>query len=146
MTFKQAVITCFQKYISIEGRAPRSEYWYFFLFYILVTFALGPIDATLFGGGYAAPLATLFMLVTVLPFTTVAIRRLHDRDMSGWWFLLMFVPVIGSIALLILYIMPGTEGPNQFGPDPLGNDTNVPGDGDDNVALSQSSIPRVERE
>ena len=146
MTFKQAVITCFQKYLTIEGRAPRSEYWYFFLFYILVNFALGPIDTTLFGGGYAAPLATIFMLIVFLPFTMVAIRRLHDRDMSGWWLLLMLVPVIGSLALLVLYVLPGTPGPNRFGPDPLGNNTGWPDDQGDDATYTQSSIPRVNRE
>ncbi|MBT8459557.1 MAG: DUF805 domain-containing protein [Boseongicola sp.] len=144
MTFKQAVVTCFQKYISIEGRAARSEYWYFFLFYILVNFALGPIDATLFGGGIAAPLGTLFMLAVFLPFTTVGIRRLHDRDMSGWWMLLMFIPAIGSLALLVLFVLPGSAGPNTFGPDPLGNDTDW-ADEDDGT-LTQTSIPRVDRE
>ena len=143
MTFKQAVITCFQKYVSIEGRAPRSEYWYFFLFYLLATFALGPVDASLSTSGYAAPLATLFMLATVLPFTTVGIRRLHDRDMSGWWMLLMFVPAIGSLALLVLFVLPGTPGINQFGPDPLGNHTDWP---DEDKSISESSIPRVNRE
>jgi uncharacterized membrane protein YhaH (DUF805 family) len=76
----------------------------------------------------------------------VAIRRLHDRDMSGWWLLLMLVPVIGSLALLVLYVLPGTPGPNRFGPDPLGNDTGWPDDEGDDATYSQSSIPRVNRE
>lgn len=146
MTFKQAVITCLkEKYFSIEGRASRSQYWYFWLLYVLVTIALAPVDALLFSLGGFGPLSALFNLAMFIPFITVAVRRLHDRDLSGWWMLLMLVPVIGSIALLILYVLPGTDGPNQFGPDPLDNGGIAAWSGDDEN-LSPTSIPRVDRE
>ena len=61
----------------------------------------------------------LFGLVTFIPTVSVAIRRLHDSDRTGWWYLLIFVPLIGWIILLIWYVTKGTDGPNRFGPDPL---------------------------
>ena len=147
MTFKNAVIICFQKYVSIQGRAARSEYWYFFLFYVLVTFALGPMDAMLTGNQAGVqPLSTLFGLAVVLPMLTVGIRRLHDRDMTGWWMLLLLVPLIGSIALLVIFVLPGTVGPNRFGPDPLGNDSTSTWSDEDDGVTAQSSIPKVDRE
>jgi len=55
----------------------------------------------------------------VLPMLAVAVRRLHDNDKSAWWVLLSLVPVLGSIALIVLLCLPGTQGTNRFGPDPL---------------------------
>ncbi|MBT8414308.1 MAG: DUF805 domain-containing protein [Boseongicola sp.] len=147
MTFKESVRTVLkEKYLTIEGRAPRSEYWWFFLFYVLVNFAIGPVDRILFGANEFGPIGTLFGVLMVIPFITAGARRLHDRDMSAWWMLLLVIPLIGSIALIILYVLPGTNGPNRFGADPLGNDSNGPNDDDDDITLSQSSIPRVDRE
>ena len=143
MTFKQDVITVLRdKYFTIDGRAPRSEYWYFWLFFLLVSIALNPIDSILFASSGINPLSALFTLLTFIPFFTLAVRRLHDRDLSGWWLLLMIVPVIGSIALIVIYMMRGTPGPNTFGPDPLDHDLTDWNDDD----VSPTSIPRVDRE
>jgi uncharacterized membrane protein YhaH (DUF805 family) len=67
----------------------------------------------------------LYALAALIPSIAVTVRRLHDRDMSGWWYLGLtvagFIPLIGfaaSIALLVLMVLPGTEGGNRFGPDP----------------------------
>ena len=64
-------------------------------------------------------LETLFSLGTLLPSITVAIRRLHDIGRSGWWLLLVFIPVVGWIALLIFYVTRGNDAANDHGPDPL---------------------------
>ncbi len=145
MTFQDAIRTCFkEKYLKIEGRAARSEYWYFWLFYVLATIALGFVDQTVFPAAALGPLSTLFSVVIFIPFITVGVRRLHDRNLSGWWMLLMLIPIIGSFALIIIYVLPGTQGPNQFGPDPLRDDG--PPDWPDDDATTQSSIPRVGRE
>jgi len=56
----------------------------------------------------------------LLPSIAVAIRRLHDLDRTGWWFLLVFLPIIGGIWLFIWFCTRGTVGPNRFGPDALG--------------------------
>ena len=150
MTFKDAVNTCLrEKYFSIEGRAARSEYWFFWLFYVIATIILQIADSALFPAAGLGPLSTLFSVLIFIPFITVGVRRLHDRDMSGWWMLLMLVPLIGSIILLVLYLMPGTDGPNKYGPDPTDHDDGTGGDGiqtEDLTVTAESSIPRVGRE
>lgn len=61
----------------------------------------------------------LFGLAMLIPWLAVAVRRLHDTGRSGFWLLIMFVPLIGSLVLLVFFIMSGTRGPNRFGPDPV---------------------------
>jgi uncharacterized membrane protein YhaH (DUF805 family) len=118
MDFQTAVRTCFNKFATIQGRAARAEYWYFFLFYLIAIFASGVLDAVLFRHHANGPLSTLAWLVLLLPWLAVAVRRLHDRDRSGWWLLLHFVPVVGQIVLIVWFCLPGTPGPNRFGPPP----------------------------
>jgi uncharacterized membrane protein YhaH (DUF805 family) len=116
VTFQQSVKTCLNKYIDIEGRAARSEYWWFALFGIILTIVASVIDAVI-----GLPIFYFIASLAILaPSIAVSVRRLHDRDMVGWWILLFLVPFIGAIALLILFVMRGTDGPNRFGPDPLG--------------------------
>lgn len=119
MTFQEAVRTCLNKYVTISGRARRSEYWWWFLFVILGSIAASIVDWVIFGSNDGGPLQALFSLGTLLPSICVGGRRLHDRDMSAWWLLIGLVPVLGTIALLVLFALPGTPGPNRFGPDPL---------------------------
>lgn len=147
MSFAEAIRTCFQKYLTISGRARRSEYWWWVLFLFLGNMAAGFIDNLAFSAGPDGPslLAPLFSLAVLLPSICVAGRRLHDRDMSAWWLLLMLVPLIGSLILLVLYVLPGTKGDNRFGPDPLGPDTGF-GPDRDTGSYSRSSIPRVDRD
>ncbi len=116
MEFKDAVKSAFSKYFTISGRACRSEYWYYVLFIILVSFGLMTISMIL---PFLAMLSMVFSLATIIPSITVAIRRLHDIDRSGWWILIGFIPLIGTIVLLIFFVKQGTEGPNDFGDDPL---------------------------
>jgi len=146
MTFKNAIRTCLrEKYFTLDGRASRSEYWFFWLFYFIATIAFGILDQNLFPAAALGPLSVFFALGTFIPLFTAGIRRLHDRDLSGWWMLIVLVPVIGSLCLLVIYVLPGTDGPNRFGPNPRG-DGGPPDrhdEGDDVTA--QSSIPRVGR-
>lgn len=75
-----------------------------------------------FDTGYqtrGGPLTGLFGLAMLIPWLAVAVRRLHDTDRSGFWLLIVFFPLIGSIILLIFFIMSGTRGANRFGPDPI---------------------------
>jgi uncharacterized membrane protein YhaH (DUF805 family) len=76
-------------------------------------------------GSMAIPclLLVLYSLAIFIPNLAVIVRRLHDQDKSGWWFFISFVPIIGGIWLLILYLTDGTPGPNRFGPDPKGRGT-----------------------
>jgi uncharacterized membrane protein YhaH (DUF805 family) len=115
MTFGQAVSACFSKYVTFGGRAVRSEYWYFALFTCIGAFVLAMVDLALPYG----VLGTIFSLATLLPSIAVMIRRLHDLDRNGWWWLIMFVPVAGWILLLVWMCTRGTNGPNRFDPIPV---------------------------
>ncbi len=104
MTFGESISICFKKYASFDGRASRSEYWWFVLFTFLVSMGTGIISETLSG---------LFSLAVLLPSLAVGARRLHDTDRSGWFLLLWFIPVIGWIVLVIWAIQEGKE-PNRY--------------------------------
>lgn len=125
MDFQTAIKTCFSKYVTFSGRASRSEFWWFMLFIIAGNFVLGFIDLMLFGrsadGSAVSILGALFSLAVFLPSIAVGVRRLHDVDRSGWWYLLVLIPLIGGLILIVFFfIHRGTPGPNRFGEDPLG--------------------------
>jgi uncharacterized membrane protein YhaH (DUF805 family) len=62
--------------------------------------------------------SSIFSRAVMLPSIAVGVRRLHDRDMSGWWYLLVLIPLIGGLIQLFFFVQKGTEGPNRFGSDP----------------------------
>lgn len=105
MTFINAVTICMKKYADFSGRASRSEYWWFALFIIAGGALLSMLNDKV---GFA------FYLVTLLPSIAVATRRLHDRDRSGWFQLVMLIPIIGIFILIYFLVQEGT-GPNQYG-------------------------------
>jgi uncharacterized membrane protein YhaH (DUF805 family) len=114
MSFGQAVSTCFSKYVTFAGRARRPEYWYWVLFAIVASIVLAIIDLAL----PFNVLTLAFDVATLLPGLAVLVRRLHDTDHSGWWWLIGLIPVIGWILLLVWVCTRGTDGPNRFGPAP----------------------------
>jgi uncharacterized membrane protein YhaH (DUF805 family) len=81
------------------------------------------MQAILTSFGIPALLLGLYSLAVFIPNLAVAVRRMHDQDKSGWWILIGFVPLIGGIWLLVLYLIGGTAGPNRFGPDPKAGTT-----------------------
>jgi len=117
MTFQEAIASGLSRYIDFNTRSSRSEYWYWFLFVILVSIVAGVIDGLLFG---ATVLGGLVSLALIIPGIAVGVRRLHDIDRSGWWYLIVFVPLIGVLVLLYWFVQPGTSGDNEYGSDPLG--------------------------
>lgn len=150
MEFGQAVRKCMVEkyYPMIEGRAARSEFWWFALFYLLVSMAvmlvLGLLVLAIIiplsmntGAADAAMLMSFIPLILILlampllyflvpPLVAVTIRRLHDRNISGWWYLgftlASMIPGLNLIAMLVMFVLmllPGTQGPNRFGTDPL---------------------------
>jgi uncharacterized membrane protein YhaH (DUF805 family) len=122
VNFPAAIATCFRKCVNFRGRAPRSEYWYFQLFTVLLVLgseilaALAPEQAA---PKIMAAMLLAYFLVVFIPGLAVTWRRLHDVNHSGWWYLLAFVP-FGAILLLVWTCMKGTHGPNRFGDDPFG--------------------------
>ena len=111
------------KYATFEGRARRSEYWYFVMFYVLSIVALAIVDnvlGTLSEEAGLGLLSGVFVLATFIPTIAVTVRRLHDTDRSGWWVLLEFVPIIGGLVLLVFMVLDSQPGANRFGPNPKG--------------------------
>jgi uncharacterized membrane protein YhaH (DUF805 family) len=103
-----------ENYANFEGRARRSEYWYFVLVNIIISIILGLIDSVI---GISI-LGSIYSLAVLVPSIAVAVRRLHDVGKSGWYFLLIFFLVIGWIWLFVLYCKEGDTGPNEYGADP----------------------------
>ncbi|WP_137181828.1 DUF805 domain-containing protein [Roseomonas sp. AR75] len=134
MSFQDAVRTCLNKYGTFTGRARRSEFWFFWLFNVLVQSASSILDAIVFSE--IQPITALTSLALLLPGLAVAVRRLHDNGRSGWWILIGLVPLVGWIVLLVWYLSRGGDGPNRFGPDP--RDASGPGWG----APPPPSMPR----
>jgi len=111
MTFPQAIEAGFKNYVNFSSRASRSEYWFWILFSVVGQAVFAVADAmTGFG-----VLSVLFVLSTLLPGIAVAVRRLHDLDKSGWFLLLVLVPLVGAIILIVWACQEGTRGPNRFG-------------------------------
>lgn len=123
MNFQQAVKNVFSNYATFTGRARRAEYWWWILFAILAALIVGVLDSALFGGMHmmrdTGPLSAILSIALLLPGLAVGARRLHDTDRSGWWLLLIFIPLIGTILLIWWFCTRGTAGPNRFGNDPL---------------------------
>jgi uncharacterized membrane protein YhaH (DUF805 family) len=119
MGFGEAISSGFRNYVGFSGRAARSEFWFWALFTTLVYVAALAIDSLIVRNANFAPFTTIVALAFLLPSLAMQIRRLHDRDKSGWFWLLGLIPLVGGIILLVWYCMRGTIGPNRFGPDPL---------------------------
>ena len=115
MTFTDAIRSGFENYGKFEGRASRAAYWWWFLFAILANVAGGILDAIL-GTNFVRILVAVALFV---PGLSVAVRRLHDIDRSGWWIFLILIPLIGFIVLLIWYLREGDPADNQYGPPPV---------------------------
>jgi uncharacterized membrane protein YhaH (DUF805 family) len=110
-----------KKYMVFDGRATRSEYWYFVLFNIIISMVLGGIDfitGTLDMETGVGLLSGLYSLFILLPMLAVSIRRLHDTGRSGWWFFIQIIPIIGTIAYLIFMVQDSQFDSNQYGVNP----------------------------
>ena len=139
MNFIQSISTCMRKYVTFSGRATRSEFWWFYLFTVLVnlvaTSQASSFLPTLLDGQdmtenessyflnnfFFLYLSTITSLILLLPSLAVAVRRLHDIGRSGWWILIAFT-VIGIIPLLIWYVTDTKDEENVYGPSPKTED------------------------
>ncbi|NTT85638.1 DUF805 domain-containing protein [Tabrizicola fusiformis] len=117
MNMTEAVKSVLSNYANFSGRAIRSEYWWFTLANVIGSVILNGIDMAT-----GVPILSLiWALALLVPGLAVGVRRLHDLDRSGWWLLIVLVPVVGVILLIYWFATRGTVGPNRFGPDPLPN-------------------------
>ena len=106
MNFLQSIEICFKKYVQFDGRASRSEYWWFYLFIIIcwiVAFMLGPV------------IEGLVILGLTIPYLSVACRRLHDINKSGWLQLIGLIPFVGWIFMIVWCATDGDKRNNRFG-------------------------------
>ena len=120
MSFTESIQTVFQKYAVFEGRARRSEYWWFYLAYTVVNAVLSGLGRAVGSGGFATALSVIsgiIALACIVPTISVTTRRLHDTGKSGWWQLL-YLTCIGGIVILIFCALDSDPGDNQYGPSP----------------------------
>lgn len=145
-TFTQAVKTCLtEKFCTAKGRASRSEYWWFFLFSVVIQivgiFFFAFFFAAIGALEFYKPVFVLFIIVFSIPTFAVAARRLHDLNCSGWWagalyiysfvsssvpriydnLAIIFVPIslIVTVAWIVAMAKKGTPSPNRFGEPPI---------------------------
>lgn len=119
MPFMDAVKTCFEQYVGFDGRASRSEYWWFVLATIIAAWVAGFLDGIIFGSGLSDPtwITLAVNLGLLLPSLSVTFRRLHDHGKSGWNVCWIFT-VIGIFYVLYLTIVEGEANDNAYGPVP----------------------------
>ena len=130
-------LDAFRNYAVFTGRSRRAAFWFFQLFNAIVVFALVILASLLFAlngseglgvfgvlGFIIYGVLTIYGLAIILPALALSVRRLHDTDRSGWWYLLNFVP-FGNIVLLVFFILDSTPGQNQYGPNPKGAESRV---------------------
>lgn len=114
-------LSALKKYAVFSGRASRKEYWMFFLFNIIFSILAMILDnvlsITIKGLGYG-PIYIIFMLAMIIPALAVSVRRLHDTGRSGWMYLLVFIPIIGTIWFLVLMLIDSDPGNNEYGENP----------------------------
>jgi uncharacterized membrane protein YhaH (DUF805 family) len=119
-----------KQYADFNGRARRSEFWFFMLFNFIIEMVLSIIAGVIIGAssaGSGQPNPTIailaeipliiYCLAVIVPTLAVSVRRLHDTSRNGWLVLLSFVP-IANIVLLIFYFGDSTPGANEYGPNP----------------------------
>jgi uncharacterized membrane protein YhaH (DUF805 family) len=126
MGFGEAVKSFWSNYSQFKGRSRRSEYWFIQLFLVLTNLAAAAIDFALMDGdvdrfianGGGGIVGLIWFLATIVPALAVLIRRLHDTGKSGWWALIGFVPIVGTIVLLVFTLQDSEAAENTYGVSP----------------------------
>ena len=116
VTFGEAIAIFFRKYADFSGRATRSEYWYVFLFNILVTLIISFLTGVL--PEFGTLLSSAYSLGTLIPGFALFTRRMHDIGKSGWSWLLALLPLVGPIILICRACRVSGED-NEYGPKPI---------------------------
>ncbi|ENV33292.1 DUF805 domain-containing protein [Acinetobacter gerneri] len=108
-------IKCIKNYANFNGRARRKEYWFFRLSMLIISISASFIDAIL---ETEILFIGLFILATFIPDLAVSVRRLHDINKSGWWYLITLIPIFGIILLIIWLAKEGDQHNNMYGESP----------------------------
>lgn len=112
---------CWAKAFDFSSRARRSEYWFFALFNIIFSFLFGLVVGFVVAPAspeLAGIVNIAYQIAVIFPALSVSVRRLHDTDHSGWWLLIILLPLVGALILLLWMVREGTPGPNKYGPNP----------------------------
>jgi len=119
-----------KKYAAFSGRARRREFWFYHLFYFLIFFVIvlvvamitgvlqGLAGQTTYDDQLGEALSGIWLLAFLIPSLAVAVRRLHDIGLSGWWMLIAFVPLLGNLTLTVMFLLDSQIGDNKYGPNP----------------------------
>jgi len=113
-----------ENYANFKGRARRTEYWMFSLFFFLFAILGGFVIGVLYGIGGEVPgaiavfLFVIWYLAHLVPSLAVTVRRLHDTGKSGWFLLINLIPYIGGLIVFVFTVIEGDNGDNEYGPDP----------------------------
>ncbi|MBD8633286.1 DUF805 domain-containing protein [Oxalobacteraceae sp. CFBP 8755] len=116
MRFTTAIVTCLKKYATFSGTASRPEFWWFYLFDVLISLLTYFTNETI---------SVIVSAALLIPTISSASRRLHDTDRSGWWQLIAFIPFLGIIVLVVFLVQKGKSnryfGSNNVDRAPVGN-------------------------
>ena len=126
MGFAAAVKSFWSNYTTFSGRARRSEYWFSQLFLVLTNLAAAAIDLALMDGdvdrfianGGGGIVGLIWIVATIVPALAALVRRLHDTSRSGWWALMVLVPIAGAIVILVFTVEDSVSGDNAYGASP----------------------------
>ncbi len=102
-----------KQYADFTGRATRTAYWMFVLLYIIFYIVASIVDVLL----GTVLIAAIYSLALLVPSISIACRRLHDTGRSGWWQLLLFIPILGALVVLF-FLVQGSDGDNEYGAAP----------------------------
>jgi uncharacterized membrane protein YhaH (DUF805 family) len=126
MNFTAAIRSFWSRFADFKGRSRRSEYWYVQLFLVVTNMAVAGIDLALMDGdvdrfianGGGGIVGLIWIFATIVPALAVLVRRLHDTGKTGWWALVGFIPLVGSIVLLVFTVTDSSPGENKYGTSP----------------------------
>jgi len=120
VSFGQSISYCFSNYANFNGRARRSEFWWFFLFVLIVQVVVQTLFAVVVGTDSVIYSLLVFVLAVALaiPLYAAGSRRMHDTGKSGWLQLLILIPCVGGIVMIVLWAQAGNPAENQYGAPP----------------------------
>lgn len=128
MSFTEAISSVFHNYAKFDGRARRSEYWYWTLFVMIINAVLYGLTAVTTansssggsssGFSFVSVISMIWSLAILVPGLAVCWRRLHDIGKSGAYYFIILIPLVGPILMLVWFATDSEPGTNQYGPNP----------------------------
>jgi len=117
VSFGQSISYCFSNYANFNGRARRSEFWWFWLFVLITQIVVQSLVAVVVGTDSVLYTLLVFVLAVALaiPLYAAGSRRMHDTGKSGWLQLLILIPCVGIIIMIVLWAQAGNPAENQYG-------------------------------